>query len=111
MKIFLSGAISGRKHYKKEFEYYQFLLEQQGHEVLSPAEIVPFNMEYENQMSMCFNLIDQCKAICLLPLWFTSQGSTREYHYAVAKRYKIFVISGNGTLTEMVNTGAFNGKK
>jgi hypothetical protein len=102
MKIFLSGAITGRKHYKREFEYYQFLLALQGHDVISPAEIVPFNMAYEDQMSMCFNLIDSCKAICLLPLWHTSQGSTREYHYAVAKRYKIFVISGNGNLTEMV---------
>lgn len=99
MLIFLSGKISGMPNYKEQFEYYKYLLEQQGHQVLNPCEIVPAYIDYEAQMGMCFKLIDIAKAVCFLPNWSDSDGSKRENMYAQSKLYRRGIIDREGNIT------------
>lgn len=95
MKLFLSGAISNYPNYKKEFEFFKYKLEQMGHTVISPADVVPPNIDYEEQMKLCFILIDFCQAVCFMPNWHSSSGSRRENMHAQSHKYKRYYFSAD----------------
>lgn len=95
MRVFLSGKISDDPDYKAKFKKAQKALEAKGCVVLSPA-ILPLGFEYEAYMRICFAMLDECDAICLLPDWGESAGARREQMYANVSNKKIFYLNAKG---------------
>lgn len=87
-RIYLSGAITGIPHYKKDFELVETELLSKGYRyIVNPAELdeVIVNGEYENFMDVCLKLIDMCDIVVLIPGWKKSAGANREMGYALGK--------------------------
>ena len=93
-KIYISGGISGVKHYKKHFAKAEKLLIEKGYEVVNPvkvAEKIAFkeNTTVKKQYGIIMievlkALLDGCTHIYLLKEWHKSNGSMVECSVAVA---------------------------
>lgn len=88
MRVYISGAITGIKNYKEQFDKAQKELEKQGFEVINPTlfdKAMPQKTTYEEFMNLDLFLLDMCEAIYMLENWNESCGANREYGYALAK--------------------------
>lgn len=87
MKVYISGAISGTHDYYWRFAEAEKYLKSKGYKVVNPAAVVQSmpEMEYEEIMDFCFQLMDMCGAIYMMEGWQQSLGANREYGYAVGK--------------------------
>ena len=86
--VFLSGKITGDKHYREKFFLAQCELQRRGYIVLNPA-VLPNGMDYSQYMRICFRYIDVAGSICLLPDYLESSGRSSELGYATAKDKEI----------------------
>jgi len=82
MKVFISGAISGKHNYNRLafYEAEQDIIKQ-GHIAVSPA-ILPLGFEHDEYMHICYAIIDCCDAVYFLTGWSDSRGSQLEMDYA-----------------------------
>lgn len=91
MKVFISGPITGKPNYNRAaFILAEAGLSEQGHTVLSPANIIPlYNPEEITQkqyLNICFSMIDACDTVYFLKGWEHSKGSRAELDYAIQHR-------------------------
>ena len=88
MRIYLSGPITGQNGYKRVFSTAQELLQEKGHkDVVNPAEldkVLPEieKMDHEEIVLLCFDLLNTCDAMVMLPGWKKSTGCMAEWGYA-----------------------------
>ena len=73
--------------------------------MLNPAKLVPYDLDYEAQMLMCFELIDKAKVVVFLDGWKHSNGSRREFFYALAKDYTRLYFETDGKLSKLSERG------
>lgn len=92
-KIYLSGGITGVKHYKKHFAKAEKFLIKKGYEVVNPVTIgealdIPENITAKKQygiyMKADIKALLECTHIYLLKEWHKSNGSMVECSVAVA---------------------------
>lgn len=83
-KIYVAGKITGEKNLKKIFNAKENELKKQGHIVLNPASL-PYGLDYEEYMTICFAMIDVCNKVYFLGNWMESKGALREHSYATIK--------------------------
>lgn len=86
-KIYLSGPITNEPNFRRNFKVAQEILESLGYtNIVNPAELCRVvNVEqtdYEQIMTICFDLLQQCDTILFLPGWKKSHGCGREYGLA-----------------------------
>jgi nucleoside 2-deoxyribosyltransferase len=106
MKIYLAGPMRGKPRFNfGEFARAAKWLRNQGHEVVSPAELDlaegfdPSNPgeiskeRYESWMKRDFAAIEKCDTIALLPGWRMSEGAMREYEFAMSLKMMALVIT------------------
>ena len=99
MNVFISGKITGNPDYKKQFHQRAVDLRSLGHFPYDPC-VIGENLKeelgreptYEEYMERDFEMIDRVDAINFLPNWQDSEGSKREYEYAVAHNKIILQI-------------------
>lgn len=87
MKIYISGPITNKLDYMKDFDRAERELLSQGHEVINPAKInsfLPKDTTHEQYMNFSFMLLDMADAIYMLSGWRYSSGACMEYGYARA---------------------------
>lgn len=109
-KIYLSGAITGVKNYKKLFKKAENMVRKYfpDAEIINPAtyfeknNIDTANFDYETYIIEDLKLLKSCNYICMLPNWETSRGSQLEFDFAnIANKAVIYlswikeVINGN----------------
>ena len=87
MRVYISGAITGTNDYYWRFAEAEKYLTSKGYKVVNPAAVVHAmpEMEYEEIMDFCFQLMDMCGAIYMMEGWQQSLGANREYGYACGK--------------------------
>lgn len=88
MKIYISGAMTGKKYYNRNaFTIADVRLSQKGNTVINPARLIPMvkpeAIPHEDYMKIAFVSIDICDTIYMLKGWQNSKGATMEYKYAV----------------------------
>lgn len=83
--IYISGPMEGVENYEKNFRRAENYLENQGYEVVNPANIDVTGMSREEILDMDLKLLRECDAICMLKGWQQSCGANREYGFALAK--------------------------
>lgn len=82
--IYISGPMEGVENYEKNFRRAENYLENQGYEVVNPANIDVTGMSREEILDMDLKLLRECDAICMLKGWQQSCGANREYGFALA---------------------------
>ena len=89
--VYISGAMTGEKDYKRHFANADSELELKGYKVVNPAfvDMVIPSATYEEYMKIDLQLLDMCDAIYMLNNWESSRGANREYGYALAKGMEI----------------------
>ena len=91
MTFYISGKITGFKHYKEVFQAAEDVLVAHGHKVINPAKLEGLQaLSYEDILRIDFKLIDKADAVILLPNWSDSFGAFREYCYAIATGKQIY---------------------
>lgn len=95
MKIYIAGKITGlpRPIYERRFATAEKALKAQGHKTLNPVSIVPQNLEYEDQMSICMRLVEIADVLYMLDNWTQSSGAKREHEYAMSLGKRIIYQS------------------
>lgn len=83
--IYISGPMEGVENYEKNFRRAENYLENQGYEVVNPANIDVTGMSREDILDMDLKLLRECDAICMLKGWQQSCGANREYGFALAE--------------------------
>lgn len=81
MKIYIAGRITGDKNYKEKFDNAEKMLKEQGHIIMNPS-ILPLGFNYEDYMTIGFEMLNACDAIYMIPGWFCSGGAKREWLHA-----------------------------
>ena len=86
MRIYISGAITGKWDYLEQFEKAEMILKEQGYSVINPAKInslLPENTTHEQYMTVSLALLSTCEAIYMLNGWKNSEGATTELRFSV----------------------------
>ena len=83
MKVFISGAITGRKGYKREFRRAEKMLRKLGHTVINPTILPDKGLDYCEYMHICYGMIDVCDAVYFMKSWRLSDGAKEEHMYSV----------------------------
>lgn len=94
MRVYISGAITGTDDYMERFARAEGMLADAGYSVINPAAVnamLPQDMTYEEYMAHDMFLMDMCDAVYMLAGWEQSRGANREYGYALAKDYVIWM--------------------
>ena len=78
--IYISGPITGKANYQKDFERAEAELRSRGCTVLNPAKL-PEDLTKAEYMRINFAAIDSADAVLLLPDWCTSPGASLEWMY------------------------------
>lgn len=89
--VYISGQMTGKENYKKDFDYASAQLIDAGYKVVNPAyidDVIP-NASYEDYMKADMLLLEMCDAIYMLKGWGKSCGANREYGFALAKGMEI----------------------
>lgn len=84
-KIYISGPMEGVENYEKNFRRAENYLENQGYEVVNPANIDVTGMSREEILKKDIRLLWECDGIYMLKGWQQSCGANREYGFALAK--------------------------
>ena len=85
MTVYISGKITGCKHYKEYFQTAEDEFTKRGVKVINPAKLEGLScLSYEDILKIDFQLMDKADAVFLLPNWKDSPGAIREYCYALA---------------------------
>lgn len=90
--VYLSGAISGKENYKKDFASAELFLVQMGYIVLNPAKLDELSNEklsYEQYMRVCYSLVDIADIIFMVSGWQKSKGANAELSYAKSLGKKV----------------------
>lgn len=82
MTVFLSGKITGDKHYKSKFMEAQVALEANGYAVLNPASLPEHGLDYHACMRICKAMIQECDKVVFLQDHKDSLGSKEEAIFA-----------------------------
>ncbi len=87
MRVYISGAITGKADYMENFERAQKKLEADGYQVFNPARLpsVTGNITYEEYMKLDIELLSLCDGIYMLFDWQESKGANREFGFALGK--------------------------
>ena len=88
MIVYLSGKITGNPNFVSEFNHYEQLLKDMGHEVINPAKVssgLPESFTHSEYMAVDLPLIDKCHAVAFMPNWEDSLGASIEMGYAIAR--------------------------
>lgn len=78
--VYISGPITGKGDYRKDFERAEAELRSRGCIVLNPAKL-PEGLTKAEYMRINFAAIDSADAVLLLPDWCTSPGASLEWMY------------------------------
>ena len=78
--VYISGPITGKANYKKDFERAEAELRSRGCTVLNPAKL-PDGLTNAEYMRINFASIDSADAVLLLPDWCSSPGASLEWMY------------------------------
>ena len=90
--VYLSGHISGKENYKKDFSVAENYLEQMGYVVLNPArldEVSSKELTYQQYMKICYSLLDVADIIFMVSGWQKSKGANAELTYAKSLGKKV----------------------
>ena len=98
MIVYISGAITNDKHYRRKFAKAEKRLRKRGFEVINPAKIgdmLPKSFEYFDYIDIDLELLKKADAIYMLRGWNDSHGANIEYEYAKNwKKIRIFEKRG-----------------
>jgi nucleoside 2-deoxyribosyltransferase len=89
LNVYLSGPITGTEDFKDRFEFGEIKVNQKFRNTaraINPvkiAEQLPENITYEAIMQICFDTINSCDIVLLMPGWEDSKGCNQEYGYAI----------------------------
>lgn len=89
MHVYLSGPITGTEDFKDRFEFGEIKVNQKFRgtaRAINPvkiAEQLPSTISYEEIMQICFDTINSCDIILMMPGWEDSKGCNQEYGYAI----------------------------
>lgn len=78
--VYISGPITGKANYQKDFERAEAELRSRGCTVLNPAKL-PEGLTKAEYMRINFASIDSADAVLLLPDWCSSPGASLEWMY------------------------------
>lgn len=81
MKVYISGAITGNKHYKRQFKKAERKLKKRGFDVFNPC-IVPNIFTYAEFMKIDLMALECCDLIYMLKGWTSSRGAKMELQRA-----------------------------
>ena len=97
MKIYLSGKITGDKHYKTKFRTAEKKLKAAGHVVISPATL-PAGLTMADYMRACFAMMEAADIILFLSDYQESKGAMLEWQWCqyVGKRCAYGISDGDG---------------
>lgn len=113
MKIYLSGPMTGRpQHNFPEFRRYAAMLREDGHTVVSPAEMegeAKFGDEsqigwevddalYEQMLARDHDAQADTEAIAFIPGWQNSGGAGREGLHALELGHAMYIVDIEGVL-------------
>lgn len=93
MKIYISGKITGEKHFKRKFAKAEREVKRLGHEVINPAKMnahMPKSSSWEEYMIVSLAELSTADAIYMLQDWQNSKGARIEYRYAEEK-HKVII--------------------
>lgn len=99
MTVYLSGPITGTKDYRQRFAHCaervrkELTYGDKAPQVINPVlleSLIPEKAQYEDIMTVCFELLKNCDVIIMMPGWEESRGCNQEYGYARAKGKEIF---------------------
>jgi hypothetical protein len=85
MIVYISGAITNDKHYRRKFAKAEKRLRKRGFEVINPAKIgdlMPKSFSHRDYMDIDLELLKKADAIYMLKGWHFSIGATVEFMYA-----------------------------
>lgn len=80
-KVFLSGRITGDRHYKAKFDRVAQELTDDGYIVLNPATL-PKGLSYADYARICTAMLEAADTVLLLPGYQKSPGVALEIKYA-----------------------------
>lgn len=95
MNVYLSGPITGTEDFKERFEYGEAKLYQKFKDTaraVNPVKIgeqLPETISYEQIMQICFDTIEACDIVLMMPGWQKSMGCNQEYGYALGLRKEV----------------------
>lgn len=97
MKVYISGAITGVKDYKKKFEESEKILTEKGYEVINPTKVIQENSCFSYIDYICFTLklLEKCDCMCMLDNWEESTGAKVEFFIANKLGIKIMQLRGD----------------
>lgn len=85
MLVYISGAITNDKHYRKKFAKAEKNLKKQGYDVINPAKIgdVLPELTYKGYLEVDLALVKQADILYMLQGWEDSQGANIEHSAGV----------------------------
>lgn len=93
MRIYISGKITGEKHFMRKFAKAERKLKRAGYDVINPAKInakLPKNSKWRDYMIVSLAELSTADAIYMLPDWQESKGAKIEHEYA--EKHGIIII-------------------
>lgn len=98
MRVYISGKITGEKHFKRNFAKAERKLKREGHDVINPARInahLPKNTQWREYMVVSLAELSTADAIYMLSNWQDSRGAQIEHEYAEERNKSIFYEENN----------------
>ena len=94
MIVYISGAITNDKHYRRKFAKAEKRLRKRGFEVINPAKIgdlMPKSFEHYDYLHIDLAMLDRANAIYMLPGWIDSRGARIEFRTALRQGKEIWI--------------------
>lgn len=84
MRVYLSGAITGKPNYEKDFARAERAMTAIGNETINPCVLKPTlpNLSWEDYLKIDLALIDICDGLYMIQGWTKSKGARFELEYA-----------------------------